>query len=421
MQKLAIVGTGIAGMSAGYLLYKHFDITFYEKEIYAGGHTNTLTIKEGPGDIHIDSAFMVYNEATYPLLTRLFKELNIETKPAPMSFSVQHRPSGLEFSGSGLNGLFAQRQNIFKPKYIKMFMEINRFRKEADEVLDNPYYDSFSLAEYALLKKYSHDFVQKFLIPMSSAVWSTPADVMLKFPVQSLVRFFKNHHFLNLDAQLPWRTCVGGSRQYRDKILGLFEDRVWTNRPAVKVKREGDKVAIQDSTGKTLIYDKVIMACHAPDALKLLADPTALESSLLVKFPYISNRAILHTDDGMMPKLRKTWSSWNYRIEAESNDVPLTTTIYWMNSLQGVSNKKNYFVSINDHGLIDSGKILWQKVYEHPLYTVEGQQAQLRLPELNQNGVIFFAGAYFRFGFHEDGLMSGVNAAAAVLGREPWP
>jgi predicted NAD/FAD-binding protein len=421
MQTLAIVGTGISGMSAGYFLRDKFDITFYEKENYAGGHTNTLTIKENGRDIHIDSAFMVYNESTYPLLTRLFKELKIETKPTSMSFSVQHRPSGLEYCGTGLNGLFAQRRNIFRPRYIKMFLEIDRFRREADEVLDDPYYASWTLAQYIRMKGYSEDFLQKFLVPMSSAVWSTPADTMLEFPVQSLVRFFKNHCFLSLEGQLQWRTCVGGSRQYRDKIIAAFGDRVWTDRAAVKIKREAGKVCITDSKAKVLIYDKVIIACHANEALSLLADPTDLETSLLGKFPYQVNKATLHTDDDILPKLKSVWSSWNNRIENDSAGRPVTSTIYWMNSLQDVSKEKNYFISINDPGLIDPVKILWEKEYAHPLYTVEGQDAQLRLQELNKNGTVFFSGAYFRYGFHEDGLMSGLDAARAVAGGEVWP
>jgi len=420
MQTIAIIGTGISGMSAGYFLRDRFDITFYEKEDYVGGHTNTLTVKEDGQDINIDSAFMVYNEPTYPLLTRLFKELKVDTKPTSMSFSVQHLPSGLEYCGTGLDGLFAQRRNIFNPPYIRMLLEIDRFRKEAVEVLDNPAYSSWTLARYIRTKGYSEDFLQKFLIPMSSAVWSTPVDTMLEFPAQTLVRFFKNHRFLSLDGQLAWRTCVRGSRQYRDKIIEALGKRVWTNRAAVSIKREAGKVLIADSTDKTLIYDKVILACHANEALELLSDPTGLESSLLSKFPYLVNKTTLHTDDAVMPKLKSVWSSWNNRIEDDSQGTA-TSTIYWMNSLQGVSTKKNYFVSINDPGKIDPAKILWGKEYTHPLFTVEGQEAQGQLPKLNENGVTYFAGAYFRYGFHEDGLRAGLDAARAVAGGEVWP
>ncbi len=417
MQKLAIIGTGIAGLSAGYFLRGKFDITFYEKENYAGGHTNTLTIDEDGTPIYIDSAFMVYNETTYPLLMRLFKELGVESKPTSMSFSVQHVPTRLEYCGTGLNGLFAQRRNLLNYSYIKMLLEIDRFNKESGEVLDNPAYAAYSLSWYIREKGYSDDFLYKFLIPMSSAVWSTPPDEMLGFPAATLVRFFRNHCFLNLGGQLQWRTCVGGSRNYRDKILNLFPNKVWISRGAVKIVRQGGKALVTDSTGQTIAYDKVIIACHAPQALELLADATDLEQSLLRPFGYGINKGTLHTDESVMPKLKTVWSSWNYRIEEVGGKLA-TSTIYWMNSLQGVSQKKNYFISINDPGKVDPKKILWEKNYEHPLYTVEGQKAQPHLPRLNENGVTYFAGAYFRYGFHEDGLMSGLDAARAVADGE---
>ena len=241
MQTIAIIGTGISGMSAGYFLRDKFDITFYEKEDYAGGHTNTLTVKEDGQDIYIDSAFMVYNEPTYPLLTRLFKELKIETKPTSMSFSVQHLPSGLEYCGTGLTAFLPSAGIFLIPAISGCFWKSTVFAKKPMKcwiILITPpgHWRNTSRA-----KGYSEDFLQKFLVPMSSAVWSTPADTMLEFPVQTLVRFFKNHCFLSLDGQLAWRTCVGGSRQYRDKIMAAFGDRVWIKRAAVKIKREAGK------------------------------------------------------------------------------------------------------------------------------------------------------------------------------------
>ncbi len=420
MQTLAIIGTGISGMSAGYFLRDRFDITFYEKESYAGGHTNTLTIDEDGTPVHIDSAFMVYNETTYPLLTRLFKELAVVTKPASMSFSLQHLPTGLEFCGTGLNGLFAQRKNIFNVSYIKMLLEIQRFNKEAVEVLDSREFFSYSLADYIREKGYSENFLQKFLIPMSSAVWSTPADTMLNFPATTLVRFFKNHCFLGLEGQLQWRTCEGGSRVYRDKIMASFEGRVKTLCAAVGVSRQHGKILVADQSGQTKTYDKVLFACHAPEVLSILKDPRELEASLMKKFPYIQNKTTLHTDETVMPCLKSTWSSWNYRIQNDTEGRSVTTTVYWMNSLQGVSKKKNYFVSINDPGIINPKKILWEAEYSHPLFTVDGQAAQCHLPKLNENTNTFFAGAYFRYGFHEDGLMAGLAAARSIAQGEVW-
>ncbi len=408
-------------MGAAYFLRGQYDITFYEKNNYAGGHTNTLTVDEGGHPVYIDSAFMVYNETTYPLLTRLFKELDIHTKPTSMSFSVQHVPSGLEFSGTGYNGLFAQRRNLFNAPYIKMLLEISRFGKEAGEVLKDDRYLTYSLGEYAREKKYSEAFLQRFLIPMSSAVWSTPIDAMLEFPIVSLVRFFKNHCFLGLEGHLNWRTCVGGSRQYRDKLLKAVNAKLNINTPAVKVIREEGGVMVVDSTGHQAVYDNVLIAVHADEVLDILDRPTELESRLLKCFPYHPNKTTLHTDDIVMPKTRRAWSSWNYRISINALRETKATTIYDMNSLQGVSTKKNYFISINDPGLIDAKKIIWETQYRHPMYSVQGQHAQKELPHLNANGPVYFAGAYFRFGFHEDGLLSGLHAARAISGTEIWP
>lgn len=419
MKKLAIIGTGIAGMGAAYFLKDKYAITFYEKENEPGGHTNTLTVDENGTPVHIDSAFMVYNETTYPLLTRLFKELDVQTKPTSMSFSVQHVPSGLEFCGSGLSGLFAQRWNVLNPFYIRMLLEIQRFQKEAVEVLDEKFTD-YSLARYVSLRGYSRDFVHKFLIPMSSAVWSMPVDHMLRFPAMTLVRFFHNHGFLRLSGQLQWRTCVNGSRQYRDKLLARVNARMLTGRPAVRVVREGGRVIVEDSSGQKETYDKAILACHSDDALNILQAPTALEQDLLRCFAYHDNEAVLHTDEAVMPKTRAAWSSWNYRIQLDDHGQTRTTTIYDMNSLQQVSQSRRYFISINDPGLVDPAKVLWRKVYRHPVYSVASQKSQAELHRLNLGGPVYFCGAYFRYGFHEDGLWAALNAARAIAGETVW-
>ena len=229
MESIAIIGTGIAGMACGHYLHEKYDIKLFEKNNYVGGHTNTLTIDEDGEDIRIDSGFIVYNEATYPNLTRLFKELNVETKPTSMSFSVQHVPSGLEFSGTGINGLFSQRKNIFNLKFIRLLTEINRFNNESIEILEDPKYEEYTLLDYASEKKFSEDFLIKYLIPMSSAVWSTQPELMLKFPAVTLVRFFKNHGFMGLNTQHQWRTVVNGSQAYREKLIKPFKNDIVIN------------------------------------------------------------------------------------------------------------------------------------------------------------------------------------------------
>lgn len=420
-QTLAIIGTGISAMGAAYLLRERFNITFYERNNYPGGHSNTLTVDEDGQPIYIDSAFMVYNEITYPLLTKLFKELQIETMATSMSFSVQHIPTGLEYCGTGLNGLFAQRQNLFNFQYWAMLLQMDRFNREAVRDLENPHFAQHTVKEYVHEKKLGDDFLQKFLIPMSSAVWSTPPEKVCDFPIKTLIQFFKNHGFLGLRGHYQWRTVVGGSRQYRDKILKLFPGKVWLNRAVNQVVRKDGKARITDGVGENKIFDKVVIACHADEALALLGDPTEKEKSLLAHFKYQKNSAMLHTDESVMPKTKLAWSSWNYRMDFDKNRKFLPSTIYHMNSLQNVSQKKNYFVSINEHGVVDSKKVLWETVYEHPLFDVPAMQAQEKLPELNENGVTYFTGSYFRYGFHEDGLLSAYNVAKLIGGENIWP
>jgi predicted NAD/FAD-binding protein len=408
MEKLAIIGTGIAGMGCAHFLQRKYELTIFEKNNYVGGHTNTLTVDEDGKEVYIDTGFMVFNHVTYPHLTKLFADLGVPTKKTDMSFSVQHVPSGLEYCGSGLNGLFAQRKNLFSIKHIRMLMQINRFNKESIAILDNPAYDNYSLGRYMKENGYGEDMVRKYLVPMSSAVWSTPMDLMLEFPAKTLVRFFYNHGFLGLNTQHQWYTVLNGSKTYRDKIIGPFKEKIETSNPAVKVKREGNKAVVTDAKGNSRTFDKVIFASHGDETLSMLVEPTITEQRLLSKFKYQVNIATLHTDESIMPRARKAWSSWNYRMENKKGEL-MPSTIYWMNSLQGVSEKKNYFVSINDPDNVDGNKIIKQINYTHPLFDVESAKAQKELQKLNQTGPLYYCGSYFRYGFHEDALWSAVE------------
>ncbi len=421
MEKLAIIGTGVAGMACGYFLQSKYDLTVYEKNDYIGGHTNTVHADEDGQPVPIDTGFIVYNEVTYPNLTRLFRELSVKTRPAPMSFSVQYVPDRLEFCGSGLSGLFAQRKNIFSMRFIRMLRQISRFNQECTEVLEQGRYAGYSLADYVHEKGYGEDMLHRYLIPMSSAVWSTPPDLMLKFPVRTLVRFFFNHGFLGLNTQHPWRTVDGGSEQYRKKLIAPFLDRIFVNRPAVRVSRENGKAAVTDSSGRKELYDKVILACHADESLALLNPPTPLEKELLLPFAYQLNTATLHTDDRNMPETRRAWSSWNYRTETNVKGETVTSTLYWMNSLQGISRTKNYFVTINDPGTVRPDSVIRKIEYMHPVFSVGGMDLQPRLHELNKQGMIFFCGSYFRYGFHEDAFTSGLELSRQLTGEPVWP
>lgn len=418
-EKLAIVGTGIAGMGAAYFLHKNFEIILFEKNDYIGGHSNTVEVNENGNKIPIDTGFIVYNEVTYPLLTKLFKELNVPTQNSNMSFSVQHKPSELEFCGSGVNGLFAQRKNILNWKFYRLLYNINRFNKEAPKLLKKPNFLSMTLREYIEEFKYHPDLLEYYLIPMSSAIWSTPVNKMLDFPAATLIQFFSNHGFLGLNTQYQWKTVVGGAKNYVKLLVKPFQDKILLNTPVQRVRRDNDKVYLK-AGDKEYVFDKLIFACHADQVLRIFENPSNEEKELLSHFNYESNFAILHTDSSVMPQTKKAWSSWNYRILQKGDGNWSDSNIsYWMNSLQKVSKNQNYFVSINDFR-ISQEKILYKVLYEHPLFTTETRSAQAKLPILNGKSNIYYCGSYFRYGFHEDALLSSFNLAKVLLGREPW-
>lgn len=409
MQKLAIIGTGIAGMGCGHFLHKKYELSIFEQNNYVGGHTNTVSVEEDGNLVYMDTGFMVFNFETYPNLCKLFDEIKAPIKKTDMSFSVQYKPTGLEYCGSGIDGLFAQRKNIFSISYIKMLMEISRFNKVSLQIINDENYKNHSLAQFIKEFKFSEEMLWKYLVPMSSAVWSTPMDKMLDFPALTLIRFFKNHGFLGLNTQHQWYTLDKGSESYKEILIKPFKDKIRINSPVTKVSRNGEKAIVHLQDGTQQEFDKVIFASHADQSLKLLSNPTADEQRLLSPFKYQKNIATVHTDESVMPKTKKTWSSWNYRIENINGEL-LPTTIYWMNSLQGVSKKKNYFVSINAFpGSIAKDKLIKEIEYEHPLFDVPAINAQKSLSLLNEKGPLYFCGSYFNYGFHEDAFASAVK------------
>ncbi len=409
MQKLAIIGTGVAGMGCAHFLNKKYEITLFEQNDYIGGHTNTISADEDGKPVFMDTGFMVFNFETYPYLCELFKEIKAPIKKTDMSFSVQHVPSGLEYNGSGISGLFAQRKNIFNLKYIKMLFQISRFNKISVAIMNDPKYQNYTLAQFIKEFGFGDDMLWKYLIPMSSAVWSTPMEKMLDFPVITLIRFFKNHGFLGLNTQHQWYTLQNGSQSYRELLIEPFRNKIQINKKIIKLKREKEGVILEFENGSSQDFDKVICASHANQTLTFLNKPTELEQELLSPFKYERNIATVHTDETVMPHNKKTWSSWNYRIE-EKNGKLLPSTIYWMNSLQGVSDKRNYFVSINAiKNSIRPNKIIKEIDYEHPLFDIEAMKAQSKLSQLNVSGPVYYCGSYFKYGFHEDAYASAVE------------
>jgi uncharacterized protein len=394
-KKLAVVGSGISGLGCIYDLRDTYDITLFEKNNYIGGHSNTIEV-DGSS---FDTGFMVFNHHTYPLLTKLFSELGVDTYPTSMSFSVQHKPSNLEFSGSGWTGLFGQKRNIARASFWKLLSHINRFNTEGRNYL-NSSQEEITVREFCKELKLSNDFLYKYLIPMSSAVWSTPEDLMLDFPAVTLLQFFENHGFLGMNTQHQWYTVKGGSRSYVEKLINTSKPELRLNSPVSKVYRHNGKVMIE-TTGRKEEFDKVIIAAHGDQARKIVDDLNSDERKILSSFDYQKNIATIHDDELIMPDRKKIWSSWNYRVNKSSD----TSTIYWMNNLQRIENKRNFFVSIDDKGCISRKKIIREIEYEHPLFSLSAIKHQPKLKELNRDG-LYFCGAYHGYGFHEDGLHS---------------
>ncbi len=421
--RLAIIGTGVAGMGCAHFLQREYEVTLFEQNSHVGGHSNTVCVHEDGQELPVDTGFMVFNHVTYPHLTRLFRELDVPTKPTSMSFSVKHEGTGIEYNGRDLNSLFGQRKNLVNPRYWNFLLKINRFNKETVEALEDPQFARMTLGEYAEHRGYGQDFLDLYIVPMGSAVWSTPPSLMLKFPALTLMRFWYNHGFLGMRTRHPWWTVDGGSREYVKRLTKPFAERIRTGDPVMKVERSAGGHRVVTKQGGDETFDRVILACHGDQARALLADPTDMEAELLDCFHYQPNLATLHTDEQFMPKTKLCWASWNYLVEAGKGGEPKTSTHYWMNSLQGVSEKVNYFVSINAPASLDRSKVIREIQYDHPLFDLAAIDAQKRLPDLNAVGQETgrqFCGSYFRYGFHEDAFGSAVNLSALILGRDPW-
>ena len=405
--KIAIIGTGIAGNVAAYKLRQEHEITVFESGSYVGGHTNTVDVYENGQHFSVDTGFIVFNDRTYPNFIALLDEIGQESQDSEMSFSVQSADNGgLEYSGTNLNTLFAQRSNLLSPPFYRMIRDILRFNKSALPSVDQVD-DSYTLGEYLFANGYSHEFVDHYLVPMAAAIWSAEPVSILDMPVRFLVRFFENHGLLTVNDRPTWRVIKGGSRQYVNKLVAGHRDRIRLNSPVQSVRRIDDRVEIQSATGGAELFDYVFLACHSDQALSLLKDATPAELEILGAIRYQPNEAVLHTDESLMPTRRLAWAAWNYHIPVDSARHVAVT--YNMNILQGLASEKQYLVTLNSDRSIDPNKVIQRVQYEHPVYSREAVAAQQRQAEINADRT-FFCGAYWRNGFHEDGVVSALNA-----------
>lgn len=417
MKKLAIIGTGISGMSCAYFLQDHFDLTIFEKNDYVGGHTNTIETSYDGEKAVFDTGFMVFNEVTYPNLLKLFKKLDVGYYDTQMSFSVADKTIGVEYNGSSIGGLFSQWQNIFNLKHLKMLFNIDRFNKKSPQILSDEFYSDMTVSEFVEKWQLGEEFLHRFLVPMSSAVWSTPHEKMLEFPIKTLVRFFFNHGFMGLNTQHQWKTVKGGSREYRDKLIGSFKERIKVSSKVERVVQHLDGVDVYVN-GIKHSFDKVIMASHADESYAVIENPTDVQRSILSQFSYHENTAIVHTDINVLPKLKKNWSAWNYISDTGARGTQ-TFTVYNMNVLQNLKTKHHYLININGEEFISKDKIIKKIKYHHPVFDIHAVNAQKRIHELNAyHSNIYFCGAWQRYGFHEDGLLSAVNLCESILGKE---
>jgi predicted NAD/FAD-binding protein len=406
MMKIAIIGSGIAGNTLAHHLYKTHDITIYEANRHIGGHTHTHDIEIDYKKYTVDTGFIVFNDRTYPEFIQLLEAHKVAWQPSNMSFSVRCETTGLEYNGTTLNSLFAQRRNLFKPSFYQMIRDILRFNRESLSLLENG--NEITMGDYLKQNNYGKRFIDQYIIPMGAAIWSTDAAQMLQFPARFFVRFFHHHGMLSVNNRPQWRTITGGSARYVEAITAPFKHVIKLNTPVKAVKRNTNNVEITLQNGDITQFDYVFFACHSDEALRMLTDATTAEQEVLSAIPYQQNSVYLHTDINLMPKRKLAWAAWNYHLpKTPSNKVAVT---YNMNILQNIDCPQPILVTLNHTDNINPAKIIKRLQYTHPVYTIAGAAAQARHAEISGQNRTGYAGAYWLNGFHEDGVKSALTA-----------
>jgi hypothetical protein len=415
MLRIAIVGSGIAGLASAWLLSRKHDVTLFEANDYLGGHTHTHSVTQQGRSYRIDSGFIVHNPKHYPLLTGFLGELGVASQPTTMSFSVHNEATGLEYNAATLDTLFCQRRNLCSPRFLGMVHDLTRFYREAPALLRRPG-DSITLGDYLNKHGYGAAFRDEHLVPMASALWSSPPWHILDFPARYLVQFMANHQMLQVSDRPEWRVVQDGSASYVQALRTRWPVRERLNCAVRSISRRLDGAQVESLAGIEH-FDQVVLACHSDQALALLADADEREQSILGAMPYQANEAVLHTDARLLPRRRKAWAAWNAWLPRDQAEA--CTVSYCMNLLQGIESPEPFVVTLNRSAAIDPDKVLRRMTYHHPVYTQASVAAQARKIEIQGRRRTWFAGAYWGWGFHEDGIRSAVEVAAAL--GVPWP
>ena len=401
-RRIAVVGTGISGLLTARLLCRSHDVTVYEGDSRIGGHTHTVDIEVAGEKRAVDTGFIVFNDKNYPGLVRMLSQLGVGSRPTTMSFSVHCERTKLEYCGSTINQLFAQRRNLVRPSFWGMVRDILRFHREAPPLLASD--RDPSMGEVLEQGRYGRAFVDLYIVPMAAAIWSAEPQSILTMPARFLIQFFENHGMLQVDGRPQWRTVLGGSRSYLEPLAAPFRDRVLTNARVARVTRGADCVRIEAEGQPTREFDAVVMASHSDQSLRMLADASASERSVLAAVRYQKNDVVLHTDESLLPDRKLAWAAWNYRIPAKAQET--VSVSYCMNHLQGFDGKTTYVVTLNQSPQIDPKKILRTFVYDHPIFDRAAVDAQKLLPQTQGENRVWFCGAWCGNGFHEDGVQS---------------
>jgi uncharacterized protein len=407
--KVAIIGSGISGNVVAHRLHREHDITVYEAAGHIGGHTHTHSVEQAGRRYEVDTGFIVFNDRTYPNFVALLAELGVASQQSSMSFSVRNEASGLEYNGTTLNSLFAQRRNLLRPSFLGTVCDILRFNREAPALLAEPG-GEMPLGELLVRGRYSRAFIDHYIIPMGAAIWSTDPASMFNFPARFFVRFLHNHGMLTVNDRPVWRTIRGGSARYVEKLTAPFRDRIRPDAPVEWIRRQPGGAIVKARGAEAQHYDAVFLACHSDQALRLLADPSGIEREVLGAIPYQTNEAVLHTDTRLLPRRRLAWAGWNYHVLPPGHG-PIALT-YNMNILQRLDAPTPFLVTLNRSDAIDPARIIKRMTYEHPLFTPASVAAQARQRELNGAGGTYYCGAWWGNGFHEDGVVSALRALA---------